>query len=118
MSNGAVSAWGANQSGEEVVPNGLTNVINIAAGWSYSLALSALSTSPFPFSLINPICASHSFSVALQSQIGVNYALEFTSALAPSNWVVVQSTNGTGGILTMTDAFATDPQRFYRVLTH
>jgi hypothetical protein len=59
--------------------------------------------------------SSNMFSVSLQSKNGVSYILQTTSILSPANWAVVQSANGTGGILTLTDTSAADAQRFYRV---
>jgi alpha-tubulin suppressor-like RCC1 family protein len=115
LSNGAVLAWGANQSGEAVVPSGLTNVIAIAAGWSYSLALSSYSTVLAPLELINPTWSGNSFSVSLQSQNGVSYTLQSSDLLSPANWTPIQSSNGTGGVLILTDSSVSGGQRFYRV---
>jgi hypothetical protein len=116
-SNGTVVAWGANQSGESVVPPALSNVVAIAAGWSYSLALTLSNIIPPPVALTNPIWFSNSFNVSFRSQNGVSYILQCTGVLAPANWAIVQSASGTGGVLTLTDANATAAQRFYRVET-
>jgi hypothetical protein len=107
--------WGANESGEGAAPAGLTNVTALAAGWSYSLALSGAGVILLPVTLFNPTWTSNTFSVSLQTQIGISYTLQSTSALMPANWTVVQSNSGTGGILTLTDPAAVGAQRFYRV---
>jgi hypothetical protein len=65
--------------------------------------------------LTNPTWSGNSFSVSLLSQDGVSYKLQSTSVLAPANWTVVQSANGSGGIVTLTDTSASGAQRFYRV---
>jgi alpha-tubulin suppressor-like RCC1 family protein len=117
MSNSTVLAWGSDQSGEGIVPTGLTNVTAIAAGWSYSLALAGTTIVLIPVTLTNPTWSSNNFSVTIQSQNGFSYTLQYTTNLAPDHWTVAQSNNGTGGILTLTDTSAGDPQRFYRVLS-
>lgn len=114
--SGSVLDWGANQSGEGVVPNGLSNVVAVAAGWSYSLALCAsAAASPPSLELVNPAWTNNTFSVNLQSQLGLSYTLQSSTLLAPPTWTVVQSMQGTGGTLTLTDSSASDAQRFYRV---
>jgi len=118
LSSGAVTNWGANQSGEGLVPASLTNTAALAAGWSYSLALSGPSSTiifPIAVTLTNATWSSNGFAISFQSQNGVAYTLQYTTALPPTNWNVAQTTNGPGGTLTLTDASPTDAQRFYRI---
>jgi hypothetical protein len=114
-SSGAVLDWGADQSGEGIVPAGLSKVVAVAAGWSYSLALCASAGISGSWQLLDPAWTNNVFSVAFPSQSGLSYTLQAANLLNPGNWTVVQSMNGTGGMLTLTDAFASGPQRFYRV---
>ncbi len=114
-SNGTVLAWGANQSGESVVPAELGNAFAIGAGWSYSLALTLPVTITPSVNLINPTWNSNSFSVSFQSQGNVAYTLEHTGVLEPPSWTAVDSAKGTGGVMTLTNTSAIDSQGFYRV---
>jgi PKD repeat protein len=59
--------------------------------------------------------SSNSFTLNLLTQPGVNYAVEQTTNLAPPVvWSPAKSVIGTGGLLPVTDAAATNDMRFYR----
>jgi hypothetical protein len=111
-----VVAWGANQSGEGVVPSGLTGVSGLAAGWSYSAALVNTNAAGIPaIFLLNPTWAGNNFTVSFASQNGVTYMLQYKDTLDASPWTSLTPVTGRGDAMTVTDAYATNPQRFYRV---
>jgi hypothetical protein len=116
-SGGTVVAWGANQSGERVVPSGLTGVSALAAGWSYSAALFNTNAVIFPgvILLLNPTWAGNNFTVSFASQNGVTYTLEYKEKLDANTWTGLTPMAGNGVAMTVTDANATNPQRFYRI---
>jgi len=115
---GTILDWGANESGEGVAPAGLTNVTALAAGWSYSLALSAGVVAPpplAPVALIAATLSSNTFSVTFQGQNGIMYQLQFTTNLGTPTWSMAETGVGAGTNLTLEDSSATNGQRFYRV---
>jgi hypothetical protein len=114
VSGGTVTAWGGNSSGQINVPEGLSGVTAIAAGWNYSLALSG--TPAGGFTLTNPTRTSGAFHVSLAPQNGVSYTLQFKNTLQDSTWTPGQTVTGNGGVLTLSDSSATGSQRFYGVL--
>ena len=43
------------------------------------------------------------------------YQVQYSTNLAKTNWVILSTNTATGPILTYTNAFGSDPQRFYRI---
>jgi hypothetical protein len=95
---------------------GLTGVGALAAGWSYSAALFNTNAVVFPrIVLLNPTWAGNNFTISFASQNGVTYTLEYKDALDANTWTVLAPVAGNGGAMSVTDAYASSPQRFYRV---
>ena len=67
--------------------------------------------------LINPNRAGGNFSFQFNSESGFVYTTEYKDALSQPSWNFLSATNGTGGLVTVTDSSAAGLQRFYRVRT-
>lgn len=65
--------------------------------------------------ITNPHLSGNSMSVQVASVSGFTYYLEYRTNLTIGTWLPIAQTAGNGGVLTLTDAGATDQQRFYRV---
>jgi alpha-tubulin suppressor-like RCC1 family protein len=115
LANGTVVAWGGDASGQIDVPQGLSSVGAIAAGWNYSVGL-VVNGPVNSFVITNPRLSSSGFSVAVATQSGKFYALEYKSSLDSSNWTALSPVTGNGGLVTLTDASVAGDARFYRVV--
>lgn len=62
-----------------------------------------------------PARDSDNFSLSFQSQAGRAYVIEYKDALDAPGWTELRQVTGTGAEMTITDAAATVPMRFYRV---
>ena len=114
-SDGTVVAWGLNTTGQTNVPPGLTNVIAISAGQTFSMALIG-SGPPITHALLtSPAAGSNTFSLSLPTESGKVYVLEWKQALSDPGWAILPLVSGNGGVLRLTDSAATNSQRFYRV---
>ncbi|MFM1770298.1 MAG: hypothetical protein RJA22_2827 [Verrucomicrobiota bacterium] len=68
-----------------------------------------------PPSLGTVTFSTTSASVAVATQSGLTYVLEYKSQLGDPAWTTLLTTNGTGGLLLLTDPAPGLPARFYRV---
>jgi hypothetical protein len=103
--SGSAAAWGGNTSGQTTVPAGLTNVVSVAAGGNFSLALkgdgtvtawgSGTGSTSLPASLTNTATAN-----VVQIAAGNNHAL----ALKQDGTIVSWGTDGAYGVVTNTPA--------------
>jgi hypothetical protein len=80
--------------------------------FQYTVSGSASAAHP---TLSNPKYAGTTFTVAVPTQLGFNYALEFKNSLGDASWTAVITNAGTGGQITMTNSGVGEPRRFYRV---
>jgi hypothetical protein len=115
LSNGMVVGWGDSSSGVTNVPVGLTNVQAIAAGSSHCLALvgkGPATTSALAKSLG---LSGSGFSVAVPSQSGRVYVLEYKNELDEGNWISLPLVAGDGRTVVLTDPSPGSAGRFYRV---
>jgi hypothetical protein len=113
MSDSTVVAWGNDWNGQCDFGAGVSNVVAIAAGNSHSVLLEGNRLAPPQ--LLYPIRKAKQFSIWVQTMYGKNYALEYTTALAGSNWVRVTTVHGNGARQFFVDPAATGLQRYYRV---
>ena len=116
--DGTVVAWGHYYNEVSyfpaAAPPGLPNVVAIAAGSDHDLAL--FGTGPTSeFSVLNAAWADGLFTVALPTQSGKAYRLEYKNALTDSAWTALGLTAGNGCIQALSDGTAAGAQRFYRV---
>jgi hypothetical protein len=114
-SEGTVVAWGLNSNGQTNVPAGLSNVVAIAAGTYHSMALVGDGPPVSSVFLDNPILGTNGVSLAVPSQSGRVFRLQYKNSLTDSNWVSLPLAPGNGGELILVDPTATNAQRFYRV---
>jgi hypothetical protein len=68
-----------------------------------------------PPQVFNPAFHGNTFTVSVPSSIGQSYQLEFKNSLADLTWTPLPEVPGTGQMLVLTDATATDAHRFYHV---
>jgi uncharacterized repeat protein (TIGR01451 family) len=65
-----------------------------------------------------PTMANGTFSLSFLTETGKSYTVQYKNALNDPIWTNLETVVGTGGILTVSDALATQrPTRFYRVLS-
>lgn len=121
--DGTVVAWGAGSGlntnvdfGQNIVPAGLTNVIQVAAGTVHSLALVGTAPPSLHAALTRSTFGANGFSVMLPTLNGHVYQLEYKNSLSAGTWQPLSLQAGTGRQTRFTDASATPPHRFYRVL--
>lgn len=113
--DGAVVTMGFNYVGQTNVPVGLSNVISIGAGASYSLAQVG-SGPPVTSAPISDLVLSNSgLSMTIPTQSGYVYRLEYKESLTDIDWIALPLVAGTGTNLVLTDPSAANSQRFYRV---
>ncbi|MFZ0826530.1 MAG: S8 family serine peptidase [Verrucomicrobiia bacterium] len=64
-------------------------------------------------SVINP--GGNAIVFSWNSLASIAYQVQYTTNLASPNWIVLSTNTATGPVLTLTNAFGTDPRRFYRI---
>ena len=65
--------------------------------------------------VFNPSFHDNAFTLSVPTSMGKNYQLEFKNSLADLIWTSLPEVAGTGQMLVLTDAAATNAHRFYRV---
>lgn len=110
--NGTVVVWGENQFGASDVPLNLSNVVAITVGQQYCAALIG---SPIHRRLWDSSFDRGLFSSKFPAFSGYRFVLEATDSLSDTNWAVVASRFGQGGIATLSVTNAVTGQRFYRL---
>ena len=110
-SDGTVARWG---DGDDA-PAGLTNVISIAGGGDFVLALIGdhlpILSVPVTVSSFGP----SGVSVSVPTECGRVYRLEYKTALKDANWTPLPLVAGNGAVRQLTNASPGAAQRFYRV---
>lgn len=133
-SDGTIVGWGSNQawansdcqfigstncirepSGQIDVPVELSNVVAISAGNFHSLALTSEGSSSPSVLLSNPARVGNTFNAAAKTQSGSVYVLQYTDALATTNWISLPLVPGTGAERVFIDSTAGTAERFYRL---
>jgi hypothetical protein len=70
-----------------------------------------------PVQIVNPTRQGAEFSFSFQAPGGHTNSVQFTDQLTNPLWQTLTNFPGLGGQTTITDAFATNVERFYRVVT-
>ena len=120
---GTIVGWGAGtgnrgpvERGQDVVPPGLTNVVQMAAGMYHSLIRQRGSPPTVTAPLTVYGITSNTFNLTVPSQAGRVYQLEYVGSLNNPDWSQLPLCAGNGGILELSDPTAAGvPQRFYRL---
>jgi alpha-tubulin suppressor-like RCC1 family protein len=113
MSNGTVTAWGANWNGQCAIPPTATNAVAVAAGLYHTLVL--LDDGALALRLLNPAWNNGQASMLVQTLQSRKYVLEAKNALAAETWTALSTNNGNGALKILADPDAGVWQRFYRV---
>jgi hypothetical protein len=110
--DGTVVGWGDNSYGQINGPCE-PRAITLAAGWHHGLSL--LGT-PAPPSHVLPLALKGtSFKLALPTERGKIYRLEYKNSLADRQWILLAPQSGDGTVQILADPGANVPRRFYRV---
>jgi len=107
--------WGNDNYGQADAPVIFSNVIAVAAGAYFSLALLADSPSNVFVQGLNPVKDGSVFNLSLLTARGKAYVLEFENSIASGNSTMLSPLPGDGTMKILTDSAANVPQRFYRV---
>ena len=65
--------------------------------------------------ITNPKLVGTTFTLSVPTQLGFKYVLEFKNLLDDANWTSIQTNNGNGGLISMTNSGLAGPGRFYRI---
>jgi alpha-tubulin suppressor-like RCC1 family protein len=112
--DGTVVGWGFAFYPPLVVP-GLTNVTAVSSDSSHSIALIGDGPPQLSAHIENSAFADGSFGVAVQTQSGRVYRLEYNDNLEDTTWKALQLVAGNGDTRMLMDPAANGQQRFYRV---
>lgn len=113
--DGKVSWWGLDRSGDASVPVGLAHVLSITAGGYVSLALVGDSLPSASVGVRNPMITQGAFQVAIPTERGRVYRLEYKDSLSDALWLHLQLVRGTGREEILADRQVQGASRFYRV---
>jgi hypothetical protein len=65
--------------------------------------------------IVNVSFSSNTFNFSFASVNGLNYTIEYKNNLSDSSWTLLNTINGTDGVIPINDLAATVPSRFYRI---
>lgn len=133
-SDGTVVGWGSNEAwansdcqfighpgcerkpaGQIDIPNGLNNVVAIAAGNFHSLALRADAAPAASVRLSGPKRVGNTFNCSANTENGRVYVLEYKDSLSATSWTSSSLVLGTNTEREFIDSSAGTAERFYRV---
>ena len=72
---------------------------------------------PLPVILLNPTIVGGDFVFSFLTQSNFNYAVKSLGSLSSTNWTLLSTVPGTGGIVTVTNQNVGPGPTFYRVVT-
>ena len=72
---------------------------------------------PIPNPSFRSVAKTNSNAVVFSwnSMSGIVYQVQYSTNLITTNWIILSTNTATGPILTLTNAYGTDPRRFYRI---
>jgi len=112
--DGTVVGWGFTYF-TGPVPNGLSNVVAIAAGGSHNLVLVGAGPPALRARAMNPTVSKSGFCLNVDTRSGRVYRLEYKTLVDDTEWKGLPLVAGTGGTLTFVDPGFDGSSRFYRV---
>jgi len=118
VTDGAVGVFADKAVGtnKPVTISGLTLGGSAAGNYALTQPTTTADITAIPqCTIADPILVAHSFSVSVSSVLGSNYTLEYKNSFTDAEWTAAQTVSGTGGMITLSDAMATNSARFYRV---
>jgi hypothetical protein len=65
--------------------------------------------------ITSPKLTGATFTLSVPTQVGTNYVLEFKNSLSGTIWTPLQTNNGNGAMLNLTNTGTFGPSRFYRI---
>jgi len=97
----------------------LTTTANtIATGWAVADNLTLINSGgggPSSPTISNIKVMGSNFTLSAPSQAGYSYILEYKNSMSDSTWIPIQTNNGTGGMIDLTNAGMTGPSRFFHI---
>jgi hypothetical protein len=108
-----VVAWGDNGYGQTNVPSGMSNVVAIAAGGDYSLALMGQPTVPTPRLELSR--AMSGLELQAHGALGISCQLLRASRL-PGPWLPAEPVTFTNSVQLLRAPDVSEPAQFYRLL--
>jgi hypothetical protein len=119
LSNNAAGTT-ARYSVAPLLPAGSTNTLQVIFSdgavwqtnqWSFSVG------NVVPVQLVNPVRQQGRFAFSFQAPSGRTNSVQFKGRLTEAFWQTLTNFPGLGAQTTVTDVFATNGARFYRVVT-
>ncbi len=115
QSDGRVTVWGANDYGQTNRPTGMPEVATVSAAGVHSLALFGGQPPILSSQVTDVIKTNGNFRLALPTQSGRVYRLEYQNSLSDAQWIPLPLVAGNGKTMVLIDPGASESQRFYRV---
>jgi hypothetical protein len=115
--DGTVNVWGDNTVGQNNVPPGLSNVVAVSAGYTFTMALVGNGPPVTKVNVLHPSRTGTNFSLQIPTQNNHVYRLEYKLSLTDSNWTALPLIAGTGKLQTLSDSAVAGTARYYRVRT-
>jgi hypothetical protein len=84
---------------------------------NYYLGLDDVNVWPIPNPSFRSMArvSSNAVSFSWNTFTNMAYQIQYSTNLAQTNWIILSTNTATGPILTLTNSYGTDPQRFYRI---
>ena len=84
---------------------------------NYYFGLDDVNVWPIPNPSFRSVAKSGGSAVSFSWNTFTNlaYQVQYSTNLARTNWIILSTNTATGPILTLTNSYGTDPQRFYRI---
>jgi len=83
---------------------------------NYYFGLDDINVWPIPLPSFRSVAITNNAIVfTWNSLTSIVYQVQYSTNLANVNWIILSTNTATGPILTFTNSYGTDPQRFYRI---
>ena len=112
--NGTLAGFGTSYLGQSNIWMNLSNVLAIAAGYNYHVAIVGDSVPVAIEPMAGASFSKGQFIISQPTSLGRNYRLEYMDSFN-GNWQIVSPLPGNGATQTLADPNPSPVQRFYRV---